>query len=355
MVNWQPLLEGSVDGLSLAVGGVCVGDPVRALPYKDITQVIPSTPKVRRKGGLDAASGAGDDEPKGAVTQESPLEEVRNRGGHIHFHGGAVACEVADGLIRKMWIRGPLLSGLPFTAQADIERVLGPARGIERKFGHVLHHYPERSFSVGWHAREDRLDHMILGAVDWVATLFGAKEVLREWIAAAHAGLDPDWKEPTDRATSQWVRYARVMALLRAFELSSPRDFAEGNFLERKPMSAYPIASRVLREVQRMSGLSNPDSDVLGRLFWWLLIYRVQAEKLLQINEGWLVAGHLGIFTALQVTGDANEGVAASLEEIEALLIDMIDPSGKQVTEREMIERWGWPDVDLEQLLMDEL
>jgi hypothetical protein len=78
----------------------------------------------------------------------------------------------------------------------------------------------------------------------------------------------------------------------------------------------------------------------------------VQAEKLLQINQGWLSAGHLGIFTALQVTGDANEGVAASLE---ALLIEMIDPSGKQVTEREMIERWGWPDVDLDQLLADEL
>lgn len=355
MVDWQPLLEGSVDGRSLAVGGVCVGDPVRALPYKDITKVMPSTPKVRRKRGQDAASGAGDDEPKGAATQESPLEEVRNRGGHIHFHGGTVACEVADGLIRKMWVRGPFLSGLPFTEQADIERVLGPARGIERKFGDVLHHYPERSFSVGWYAQENRLNYMILGAVDWVPPLFGARQVLQEWVAAAYAGLDPGWEEPTDRATSQWVRYARVMALLRAFDLGSPRDFAKGDFLERKPMSAYPIAAQVLREVQRMSGIPDSDLDVLGRLFWWLLIYRVQAEKLLQINSGWLSAGHLGIFTALQVTGDASEGVTASLKEIEALLVEMIDPSGKQVTEREMIGRWGWPDVDLEQLLVDEV
>jgi hypothetical protein len=166
MVDWQPLLEGRVDGSSLAVGGVCVGDPVRALPFKDISELIPNTSKVRLMQGQDAASGAGDDESVSAVTQESPFEKLRKQGGHIHLHGGAVTCEVANGLIRKMWVRGPFLSGLPFTAEADIERLLGPAKGIERKPGSVIYHYPERSFSVGWHTQEARLEHVALGAVD---------------------------------------------------------------------------------------------------------------------------------------------------------------------------------------------
>jgi hypothetical protein len=49
---------------------------------------------------------------------------------------------VANGLIRKMWVRGPFLSGLPFTAEADFKRLLGPAKGIEiglrGKEGHAV-------------------------------------------------------------------------------------------------------------------------------------------------------------------------------------------------------------------------
>jgi hypothetical protein len=57
---------------------------------------------------------------------------------------------------------------------------------------------------------------------------------------------------------------------------------------------------------------------------------------------------------ALWVTGDANEAVTSALEEIEVLLVELIDPSGLQVTERELIERWGWPQVDLDALLAEE-
>ncbi|MFL5347716.1 MAG: hypothetical protein ACJ8AT_23250 [Hyalangium sp.] len=351
MVDWQPLLAGSVDGLSISVGGACVGDTVNALPFRDITQVFPNTPPVRRKRGHDAASDAGEDASRDAVTQGSPLEEVRRHGGYVHT--GKVAYEVAKGLIRKIWVRGPFLKTLPFTEEADIERLLGPSTGLERKLGWVIHHYPERSFSVGWHAREGRIEHVALGVIDWVPPTFGARQVLREWLEGAHAGLAPDWQEPPDRATAQWVRHARVLALLRAFELGSPKDFADGSFLKGKALSTYPRAAQVLREAQERGGSHEPDA--LGRLFWWLLLYREQAEKLLQFNSGWLVASHTGLLTALQVTGDANEGVAAALEELEALLVELIEPSEKQVTERELIERWGWPEVDLDELLMDEV
>jgi hypothetical protein len=353
MVDWQALMEGRVDGSSLSVGGTRVSEPVRAIPSKDITTVLPETPQVRRNRAHKEAPSTGNDKSTGTVTPESPLDELHKYGGYIHLHEGKVACQVADGRIRKMWVRGPFLSGLPFTAEADIERLLGPAAGLERSYGSVIFHYPERSLSVSWYARENRLESVALGTVDW-SPLFGARRVLEEWLAAAHAGLDPHWEEPTDHATSEWVRYARVVALLRALELGSPRDFAAGKFLMGKPMSAYPLAEQVLREVQKMSGLPDSDEERLSRLFWWLLIYRMQAEKLLQINSGWLVAGMLGIYTALRVTGDANEAVKSALQEIEVLLVELIDSMGRQVTERELIERWGWPQVDLDELLADE-
>jgi hypothetical protein len=355
MVNWQPLLDGSVDGLDLPVGGAHIGDPVNALPLKDITAVIPETPQVRRKRGNAGASSHGADAPSSPVTQGSPLDELRKHGGYVHAgtEDAKVAYKVTRGLISKIWVRGALLKTLPFTAEADIERVLGPSKGIEREYGCVVHHYPERGFAVGWHAKENRLEHVTLGTADWAPPALGAREVLREWLAAAHAGLAPGWEEPADRATSLWVRHARVMALLRAFELGSPQDFAEGKFLEGKPLSAYPLAAQELQEAQERGARRDPGS--LGRFFWWLLSYRVEAEKLLQLNSGWLVAGETGVLAALELTRDADKGVAAALEETETLLRELIEPSGKRVTERELIERWGWPDVDLGELLADEI
>lgn len=351
MVDWKPLLAGSVDGSNITVGGACVGDTVNALPFKEIVRVFPTTPQVRRMLGQDVPADTEEDAPRGAVTRESPLEEVRKHGGYVHTE--TAVYEVANGVIRKIRVHGPVLSPLPFAKEADIERLLGPSKGLEQKSGCVVHHYPERNFSVGWHAKQDRLDHIALGAVNWVPPLFGAKEVLREWLDAAYAGLAPNWEEPTDRTTSRWVRHARVVALLRAFGLGTPEDFAEGRFLAEKPLSTYPRAAQVLRETQEAGG--DNERDTLGRLFWWLLLYRQQAEKLLQFNSGWLAASHLGILTALRLTGEANEDLTAALEELDLLLVELIEPSGKQVPERELIERWGWPLVDLEELLMDEV
>jgi hypothetical protein len=338
-------LDGSVDGTGVAVGGACIGDTVSAIPVNEITQVLPNRPLFQHEPG--------EDESQGMMTRESPLEEVRKHGGNVY--AGTVTYAVANGRIRQIWVRGAFLSTLPFGKEDDIERVLGPSKGTELKLGWVVHHYPERNLSVAWHAQENRLEHVALGPVSWEPLVLGAKDVLHEWLEAAHAGLqESEWKEPEDRTTSQWVRHARVMSLLRAFGLGSPKSFAEGDFLKGKPVAEYPLATQALRQLPK--GARETDSqDVLGRLFWWLLVYRTEAQKLLKLNSGWLAASNPGILAALRLTGDATEGVAAALEEVEALLVELIDPSGKQVPERELIERWGWPHVDLEQLLMDEL
>jgi hypothetical protein len=53
---------------------------------------------------------------------------------------------------------------------------------------------------------------------------------------------------------------------------------------------------------------------------------------------------------ALTVMIRANDGVRASLAEVDAVLLELIDPSRMQVLERELIERWGWPKVDIDDL-----
>ncbi len=152
MVNWQPLLDGSGDISGIAVGGACVGDTVSALPFRDITHIAP-------KGPMEHVAW---DDPRGMVTRESPLEEIRKYGGEVS--AGPVTYEVANGRIHKILVRGTFLSTLPFATEADIERLLGPSSGVERKPDQVVYHYQERGFSVGWHAQEGRIEHVTLGA-----------------------------------------------------------------------------------------------------------------------------------------------------------------------------------------------
>lgn len=147
MVNWQPLLDGSVEASGIAVSGVCVGDSLSTLPLTEITEVTPKLPQ--------------DSEPRGMVTRESPLEEVRKHGGDVQ--AGPVTYEVKQGRIRRILVRGTALSTLPFKNEGDIERLLGPPSGLERKPDSIVYHYPERGFSVGWHPKEGRLEHFALG------------------------------------------------------------------------------------------------------------------------------------------------------------------------------------------------
>jgi hypothetical protein len=75
----------------------------------------------------------------------------------------------------------------------------------------------------------------------------------------------------------------------------------------------------------------------------------------LSVNQGWLEASGLGIITAIDITEAANDRVRSALDEIDTLLCELISPEGKEIPEAEMLARWQWPEVDLEQLLVDEL
>jgi hypothetical protein len=361
IIDWQALLDGHANGFDVTVNGARIGDSIEAIPLDRITSIDPRTPHVRHWSESSETGRSEfrvfditDDGQEVEVPRETLLAELRQHGGRAYLE--RVTYELADGRIRKIWIRGIPLESLTFAVEADIERVLGPAIGIEREFGCAVRHFPERGLSVAWHVKEGRVEHVGLGPVEWTPPIFSASDVLHEWFAAASCKLAPEWEEPQDRASSRWVRYARVTALLRAFELGSPRTFAEGQFLEGHPISAYPLAAEALQKAgNRLGGGVIQDRDVLCRLFWWLLVYRIEAERLLGINSGWLVAGEPGILAALDVTGRTNDGVAAALAEVDALLAEMIAPGGKQIREREMIERWGWPEVDLNELEEEEL
>jgi hypothetical protein len=352
-IDWQALLDGHAKGFVITVHGARIGDGIDAISLDRITFIEPQIRKMGRRYTDSGIFNIIEDGQDVAAVRAGLLAELRQHGGCAFVN--LVKYDVVDARIRKIRIRGLPLQSVPFAVEADIERMLGPASGIERVHGCVVHHFPERGLSVAWHVDGGRVEHVALGPVEWTPPVFSASDVLREWVAAACCRLAPEWNEPEDRTSSQWVRHARVTALLHAFELGSPQTFADGRFLEGRPVAAYPRAGEV---VQKTWGDHDRDamgfSDILCWLFSWLLRYRSDAERLLRCESGLLVA-HSGTIAGIDVTRRATNGVVTALAEIDALLTEMIAPGGKQITEREMIERWGWPEVDLDQLEQEEL
>lgn len=354
MIDWKALLEGRLSGLTLSVEGARVGDGVDAVPLDRVTEIDAFTPKEASTYRGGRVYRVKDDGAEVELSREALLSELRVHGGRLYL--GTITFQLKGGAIQKIWVRGAPLKALPFKTEGDIERRLGPPLGVERVLGWAVRHYPARALSVSWHCREGRVEHVALGPVEWTPRVWGAKDLLHEWLSASYAGLGRDFAEPRDRSSSAWVRHARITALLRAFSLGEPKAFADGSFLEGRPLDAYPLAAKALREGPwdfRREQATWPDT--LGRLFWWLLVYRTRAEQLLRINSGWLEAGHPGILTALHITGRANTQVNAALAEVEELLVEMIAPDGKTISEKELMARWGFPDVDIEELLRDEI
>ncbi len=168
--------------------------------------------------------------------------------------------------------------------------------------------------------------------------------VLREWLAAAPL-LAPEWKEPVERETVRWVRRARVLALLEAFQLGTPDAFENGQFLAGAVRERYAKTSALMEKHEGRHRAAS--SMVPPRLFWWLLGYRREAERLLTFHDGLLEAGIDGVFQGVAVTLAATEQARGSVAEIDELLLEMISPDDRKLR-GDAIE--GWPDADLEVL-----
>jgi hypothetical protein len=340
-IDWQGLFR---DPASAPVEGVRLGDAVETLPFARFTAVEPRADGVHRVWRGGEAFDVADDGSERAVTRAQLDEELRRDGGSAWIE--QIGFDVADGRVRKIWVRGDgALAGAPFAAEGDIARLLGKPTGIERILGWRVHHYAERGLSVGWDPKRARVEHVALGPVDWTPRRLGRADVLYTWLDAAL--MLPSWDEPADRASSAWVRWARVNALLRAFELGTPSSFESGAFLDGHKIERYPRVAEVIASVAEPSLPARP-----VWMFRWLLHYRTMTERILR--SGWVEAGDRALLAAIDLTDGANRALGAALEPIEALLVELISPDERAFDEAELVARFGWPDVDLQSIVDDE-
>jgi hypothetical protein len=299
-------------GDAIAVAGVHAGDAAASIDRGLLTAAEDDAPDELRTYAGASVYRHGPDGTQAELPLAERVDAVLQRGGWLH--SGEIALRVTQGRIERIVVRGPSLASLKILREDHIARRLGPASGHERELEWRLHHYPDRNLVVAWHSRDGYLEHVVLGPDPWREPRLGTEDLLSELLGAFEA-LRPHGSEPPPGSAR--VRYRRIAALARAFELGTIPELMTGK-------------------------LSS------------LLHYRADLERVAHATPDWPEHGDPAWLGLVATQRRLGAQIAEMLIDIDRWLCLLMDPAQRTFELKELIASHGWPDVDLRVIERDE-
>lgn len=346
-IDLSPLLRGAT-GAGLRVAGVALGEPAVNVDRSVLTGADEAQPVEARI----YADGVVYREGPGGLRTEVPLAErvdaVLARGGWLRVERVALRVDVR-GAVDSIFVRGPALAELGIAREEDIVARFGPPAGHQLELGWRRHHYPERNFSVAWHIRESRLEHLALAQERWTEPRLGARELLDELLAAHSQLAGQQWLEPADAVSR--VRYHRIAALARALGLPAPAALVRGEFL-RGVLSAgrEVVLEEITRQRAGTLGAERRMQAAPAVLFRHLFEYRADVERVVRATGGWLECGDPALLGMIAVQNRLGSQLSEMMADVDRWLVALLDPSDQMFTLGALVAQHGWPDVDLTEL-----
>lgn len=166
------------------------------------------------------------------------------------------------------------------------------------------------------------------------------------------------------------VRLQRIEAMLTAFGLyeSNTNQLGRNNSSLAKAISSLlsgdfvnSLHKSAIAEIDAYvtTQLNNPyfDCELYGDelqfIYRHLIKYKKQLYKLERFNSGWFEGGgKLGNY-AYSLTSTITANLEGKTKELDYLLELIINPNRYSFTEQELIDKFGYPDVDLLDLDLD--
>ena len=328
------------------MAGVRVGDAAAGIERGAVTEATDDVPVERLTYINGALYRHGPDATRVEISLAERIDSVLRRGGALHCVG--ITLHVAAGRIERIRVAGAhSLASLKVRNEheEDIARRLGPAGGLERDVDHRLHHYPDRGLVVVWHSRYDRLEYVVLGPDPWRVPRLGARELLAE-LLDAFGILQPPWLEPSDGIPR--IRYQRIAALARALELGAVPELMAGEFLDGELSEGR---CEVIDDIAARGPRVPPRCHCPGMLFTELLHYRNAVQRLVRAEtvEG-LETDDPAMLGMIATQKHLGAQIAALMVDVDRWLCTLMDPAQRTFGLKELIARYGWPDVDLRAL-----
>ncbi|MDJ1468675.1 hypothetical protein QNI19_26205 [Cytophagaceae bacterium DM2B3-1] len=273
--------------------------------------------------------------------------------------------KIKNGKVVEISLMEELVESLRITSTKDIFQNFGPTKAIDKKYGQLLFHYEPRNIVVHWSETDKKLTRIFWGDVIPYPTL-RRENLLEQYLDLRGFSPEPhSWSEKNFRNNPpRLYRYKQLDSLFQAFgiDLKYMQSFEEGEFIKARPVTDYTEWFSDIEAYGLQTGLErdrdfNRDTvnhDKLIRIFAYLFKYRMVLERTLQYNSGWLEAGATWARYMIDKTeGFLNEENRAYIKYLDNLLCFAIDPYQQQYKKYELIEKYGYPDVDLSDIDAD--
>lgn len=128
--------------------------------------------------------------------------------------------------------------------------------------------------------------------------------------------------------------------------------FLNGAFIERRSLSDFTDLLPLIEENAITKGNLTSLGDIRS-LFWQLMSYRMAADAALRHNSGVLEASDKGFQAAIVLTNKANKAFWEAVEPMDSILISIIDPLKREISEATMAKEFGFPVDDLREVDME--
>lgn len=191
-----------------------------------------------------------------------------------------------------------------------------------------------------------------------------------------------EWNENSLRNNPpSLIRFRRLSALLKAFEYiqteKKQKDnwwitfvlkkevtqgeltkdgiihFLQGDFILKSEFIITPkIQEFIEKEKSFESDSFNGVKDVYT-FYKHLMRYRIEIENVLQHNSGILEASSLGFRSSISLTAKLNKDLNKKVDTIDELLFEIINPKNLSFKEETLIQEFGFPKEDLDEIDME--
>lgn len=153
------------------------------------------------------------------------------------------------------------------------------------------------------------------------------------------------------------IRLQQVNALMKAYlgEEMTIQDFIEGNFIKKRSIDEYNAISLLVKNHNNTNKLFYDTMKKVHirdvkMLFTSLIDYRLKINSAIYHNSGWLVASGNLLEYSIFVTGQINKLILNSLGELNHALSLIINPTSMKFTKSALIEKFGYPSEDLDEI-----
>jgi len=274
----------------------------------------------------------------------------------------------SEDVIVEFLIKENILAQLAINQKTQIESNFGRAKSIEHKRGLSYYFYPEIRMVVTWKNESSNLFCIYIGDNSIKQTTYTISDFLDKYFELK--SMVPDSRSWTEQSLKgnepRFVRFQILKSLLRAYGLGDDlkTDFTNYGFVKnikqealtkiKEDIKQYALSNERLKDTWEFNAPRLNSPRMYQMIIQQFMRFLEQVDSLLKFNGGWLEASIITSQYSIEKINNVLKTIDTDqIKNIKELLCNLLDHQQREFTKSELIENYGFPNVDLEMIDMD--